>query len=74
MSYCRFQNTVQDLNDCKQNIFDNELSRDEKKARRRLIEICVEIIELAGGSIEESNEELIECVENYYGGSDEETE
>jgi hypothetical protein len=44
MSYCRFQNTLQDLRDCYEAIHDADyLSEDEKKARLRLIEICKRI-------------------------------
>ena len=45
MSYCRFQNTVGDLNDCHENMDDDDddLGRDEKRARSRLIRICVKI-------------------------------
>ena len=44
MGYCRFQNTVQDLDDCADHIEDDDLSDDEKRARARLIRICREII------------------------------
>lgn len=43
MSYCRFQNTKIDLEDCLDNLTDN-LSYDEHKARERLVEICKEIV------------------------------
>ena len=45
MSYCRFQNTVGDLEDCYDHIDlnENDLSQDEEDARERLIEICVDI-------------------------------
>lgn len=48
MSYCRFQNTLQDLRDCAEaldEIGDNlaELSKDEAKAAAALIAICQEI-------------------------------
>lgn len=46
MSYCRFQNTVSDLRDCRDALYEHDadtLSEDEQKARRRLIELCVEI-------------------------------
>jgi len=45
MSYCRFQNTVGDLEDCYDHIDlnENDLSPDEEDARERLIEICVDI-------------------------------
>ncbi len=45
MSYCRFQNTLQDLTDCYENIHDADLSENETKARKRLIEICIQISE-----------------------------
>jgi len=43
MSYCRFQNTVNDLSDCYENIEDDDLSDDELRARIRLIKICIDI-------------------------------
>ena len=48
MSYCRFQNTLIDLDDCRQALeeidFDlKKLSNDEAEAACRLIEICQEI-------------------------------
>lgn len=42
MSYCRFSNTVSDLEDCYENM-DDDLSEEEERARRRLIRICVNI-------------------------------
>jgi hypothetical protein len=48
MSYCRFYNTLQDLKDCYYNIEDVEdMSDDELRARKKLIEICVEIADNA---------------------------
>lgn len=46
MSYCRFENTFSDLEDCKENLF-KKLSRSENGYRERLIELCQEIIEMA---------------------------
>jgi hypothetical protein len=43
MSYCRFQNTEQDLSDCYNHLFDDGLSDDEKRARERLIRLCHQI-------------------------------
>jgi hypothetical protein len=40
MSYCRFINTLQDLQDCYENMDDEELSEGEEKARKRLIQLC----------------------------------
>ncbi len=47
MSYCRFENTVRDLQDCLSNISQTEdLSRREAAARKELIELCIEIAEM----------------------------
>lgn len=48
MSYCRFYNTLQDLKDCYYNIEDVEnMSFEEKRARKQLIEICMDIADNA---------------------------
>lgn len=54
MSYCRFQNTLQDLKDCNEHLCDRNLSDAEKKARKRLVEICEEIV---GGYCESFDED-----------------
>jgi hypothetical protein len=44
MSYCRFENTANDLRDCRDAMRDeDELSESEEKARLRLIKLCAEI-------------------------------
>jgi hypothetical protein len=44
MSYCRFQNTVIDLDDCYDNIDDTDnMSDEELRARKKLIKICCDI-------------------------------
>jgi hypothetical protein len=48
MSYCRFQNTLNDLRDCEEHITD-KLSGEEFRARNRLIKICENIIDEVGG-------------------------
>ena len=46
MSYCRFMNTLQDLEDCYYNLeYIEDMSVDEKRARRRLIQLCCDIAE-----------------------------
>ena len=55
MSYCRFQNTLQDLRDCANHISDTDLSQDEASARERLISICREVVEEYDGQQEEEN-------------------
>lgn len=47
MSYCRFQNTVSDLEDCYEHMDDEDLSPEEERARTRLIEICRDIAQEA---------------------------
>lgn len=49
MSYCRFQNTLTDLQDCMDELYEidgdlSELSSAEKRAARYLIELCNEIV------------------------------
>lgn len=43
MSYCRFENTLGDLDECWIAIDDDNLSSTEKRARKGLIELCVKI-------------------------------
>lgn len=42
MSYCRFQNTLNDLRECFHEM-DEELSPEEAKARHKLINLCFQI-------------------------------
>jgi len=44
MSYCRFQNTLGDLQDCQEHMYDENLSSEEEEARKELIEVCREIV------------------------------
>ena len=43
MSYCRFENTLRDLQDCVGHMDDEGLSEYEAKARDQLIRLCVKI-------------------------------
>jgi hypothetical protein len=55
MSYCRFQNTLGDLQDCYDNMDNPEkLSFEERKARWLLIKLCEEIAGDCGGEMLES--------------------
>jgi hypothetical protein len=64
MSYCRFQNTVQDLQDCYDNMgsigeYEDDVSdndRRELKSRERLIKLCVDIAIEYGDDIGQSVE------------------
>jgi hypothetical protein len=43
MSYCRFQNTLQDLIDCDDNLPNQDLSKTEAQAFAELVELCKSI-------------------------------
>ena len=53
MSYCRFENTFHDLQDCQENMAD-ELDRTEKRFRDKLIALCKEIVEDFGNEEDEN--------------------
>jgi hypothetical protein len=48
MAYCRFQNTVEDLQDCYDTMnsmgYDSDLSENEKYARDKLVSLCAGIV------------------------------
>jgi len=43
MSYCRFENTVHDMWDCQDHLWDKELSEDEERYRKHFIKACREV-------------------------------
>jgi hypothetical protein len=43
MSYCRFRNTLEDLRDCWDNLYDIIDSKEEQIARNKLIILCANI-------------------------------
>jgi hypothetical protein len=45
MSYCRFENTYRALLDCSEHFEDEGLSSDEEKYRKRMIELCQNIVD-----------------------------
>lgn len=45
MSYCRFQNTLQDLKDCADYMEETDLDKEEERARKELIKVCRQIVE-----------------------------
>lgn len=59
MSYCRWQNTVQDLQDCYDNLNETDyLSKDEYRARKRLFKLAQLIVdEFDDVEYSEENEE-----------------
>ena len=65
MSYCRFQNTLQDLRDCYYNV-ESSLTGAEFHAREGLIELCKSIAEEFGDMnfSEERDEDDVDEEEN----------
>lgn len=43
MSYCRFENTFRDMQECEEHMDDRDLSESENKYRIRMIEMCKEV-------------------------------
>lgn len=77
MSYCRFQNTLDDLRDCLEALGNNErLSEEELEALEAMIEEFVEWLEGEGfiDLAEKWKEGLKARVKNLYGKSGEEDE
>ena len=54
MSYCRFENTFNDLIDCFDNIWEEAENERDERSRKRMIQFLKERID----EIEELNEEL----------------
>lgn len=65
MSYCRFINTLQDLQDCFEHITDTDLSEYEMKAKDQLIELCHQIVEWDNDTIDD-NEDADDCQSDEY--------
>lgn len=60
MSYCRFENTFNDLIDCLQNIAEETNSRDEQY-RQNMLALLVEMVEQC-----DSQEDLLDYLENEF--------
>ena len=43
MSYCRFENTLNDLRDCYNNMSSDDLNEKEFYKRKQIIELCTDI-------------------------------
>lgn len=76
MSYCRFENTVSDLNDCKDVLLDHSDSitgQHEIPAADRLILSCWEIVEYFRKELDAGGSNLEEYIrENYKKGTEDE--
>ena len=51
MGYCRWQNTLGDLQDCEEN-WEKELSEEEASAKRELLELAWDLLERSGFTVE----------------------
>jgi hypothetical protein len=58
MGYCRFENTVGDLQDCYDNMEGKDLSDTEIKARKRMISLCIDIACDFGSEVDRPCEEV----------------
>ena len=57
MSYCRFENTVNDMIDCISNMeLDEYASEHEKRARKRFVELCAQVAKDYSDELEEEDE------------------
>lgn len=65
MSYCRWENTLNDLRDCADHVNDL-LSGSEARARARLLELAADMLEEVGVTID--RRELDEALSNAPGG------
>lgn len=58
MSYCRWENTASDLDDCLESWHEGVASKDEAYARRRLVKVAQEIL-----SLYECDKEMVDNLE-----------
>jgi len=58
MSYCRFENTARDLQDCLEHMEGKSIFETEKQARKRLILLCVELACDYGSEVGHACEEV----------------
>lgn len=48
MSHCRFENTHNDLQDCYENMDNDDLSNSERNHKKELIQLCINITQEYG--------------------------
>ena len=71
MSYCRFENTLQDLRDCECHLDEAGLSENEQSARISLVLTCIRIAEMFEDMSEDEVRDDLDN-SNSRGGHDEE--
>lgn len=69
MSYCRFENTLRDLRDCFEHLYETkeELGEYEWTAKLKLINLCLEIVSEVYDELGESEDNPLNQ-EGYNGG------
>jgi len=59
MIYCRFQNTLVDLQDCAENLEDLSDNEEEEKAAKRMIKLMIEMLEGIGYTVKRDQNQNI---------------
>jgi hypothetical protein len=55
MGYCRFQNTLPDLQNCYEHMEDTNLSKEEERAKNKLLNLCQNIVDEYGDDEDEED-------------------
>lgn len=69
MSYCRFENTLRDLKDCSEHLYETKekLGEYEWTAKLKLIELCLKIVSEADNELGKSDDNPLNY-DGYNGG------
>lgn len=51
MSYCRWRNTLEDLRDCAENVWETVGSEEEAVAKRKILELCRELADIEADEV-----------------------
>lgn len=72
MSYCRFENTLRDLRDCSEHLYETkeQLGEFEWEAKLKLIKLCLEIVSNVYEELANSEDNPLNY-EGYTGGLNE---
>jgi len=74
MSYCRFQNTAIDLEDCAHHIRDKITNHDERRSRVKLVDLAVEMLREIGYDVDHPSGNRIEAILDELATDEEEGE
>ena len=62
MSYCRFQNTANDLADCAEHLFDKRVDGEEARARLRILDIAIDMLSDLGIDVDLGDASLVDRI------------